>query len=193
MLSFFIVPSNHDIDRSINPDVWRKYRDNLYRVDAQDVSRWLAGQRAPWGFEDSERDALLERQQAYRDWIASELKRPQLLPNTDVHPHLGYRQTLDLPDMPFPLHIIGLDSAWLAGDDHDAGQLRLTEDQVMRLSTDDDGRKLTGFRLALIHHPLDIWPMPAIFGACWVNRWIFHIPSDLVVDSSNLAKTDSVG
>lgn len=53
------------------------------------------------------------------------------------------------------LHLIGLDSAWLAGDDSDSGQLRLTEDQVMRLATDERGGPLGGLRLALVHHPLE--------------------------------------
>ncbi|NJM12962.1 MAG: hypothetical protein HC889_14805 [Synechococcaceae cyanobacterium SM1_2_3] len=59
-----------------------------------------------------------------------------------------------LPEFPFAVHVIGLDSAWLAGDDSDAGKLRLTEDQAMRLTSDTQGNALDGFRLALIHHPL---------------------------------------
>src|SRR5262249_30134060 len=50
--------------------------------------------------------------------------------------------------------VIGLDTAWLAGDDHDGGQLRLTEHQVSLLSTTEAGEPLPGFRLALMHHRL---------------------------------------
>ena len=76
--------------------------------------------------------------------------RPDLLPV--VHPRLGYR--VRLPDFPVPVHIIGFDSAWLAGDDNDNGKLQLTPEQVGRLTHRPDGRHLDGFRLALMHHPL---------------------------------------
>jgi hypothetical protein len=59
-----------------------------------------------------------------------------------------------LPRLPFEIHVIGLDSSWLSGDDNDSGKLRLTEDQVMLLAT-NQGKPLGGFRLALMHHPLD--------------------------------------
>ena len=50
--------------------------------------------------------------------------------------------------------MIGLDSAWLAGDLHDSGKLWLTEPQISLLTTLADGESLPGFRLALIHHRL---------------------------------------
>ena len=52
-----------------------------------------------------------------------------------------------------PLHLIGLDSAWLAGDDDDAGKLHVTQEQVGRLLT-ANGEPLPGAKIALIHHPL---------------------------------------
>ena len=67
---------------------------------------------------------------------------------------MGYRVRLDIPGRNVPIYVIGLDSAWLAGDDGDAGQLRLTEDQLGLLCLDQDGVPLPGFRLALMHHPL---------------------------------------
>lgn len=151
----FLTPGNHDINRDIAPDAWKTLRDNLARVHPQDVSRWFSGGSAPFGFAGPEREAVLSRQAAYRRWVAETLKRPELLPSPQLHPHLGYRVTLNFPHFPFPFHIIGLDSAWLAGDEHDAGKLRLTEDQVMRFSTTEQGDPLSGFRLVLVHHPLD--------------------------------------
>ncbi|NMQ19063.1 hypothetical protein E4P82_07510 [Candidatus Competibacter phosphatis] len=147
---FFLVPGNHDVCRKVATDDWQALRANLHRVNDQDLSRWLAGGATPWGFQDAQRDTLLTRQTAYRDWLRNDLNRPELLPDPSIHPHLGYRCTLRLPKFPFAIHVIGLDSAWLAGDDHDAGKLRLTENQVMQLA----GEGLDGFRLALIHHPL---------------------------------------
>jgi hypothetical protein len=95
--------------------IGRTLRANLHHVNDQDLSRWLAGGATPWGFQDAQRDAVLTRQTAYRDWLRNDLKRPELLPDPSLHPHLGYRQTLRLPGFPFAVHIIGLDSAWLAG------------------------------------------------------------------------------
>jgi len=151
---FFLVPGNHDVCRTVAEDDWTTLRANLHRVNDQDLSRWLAGGATPWGFQDAQRDTLLTRQTAYRDWLRNDLNRPELLPDPALHPHLGYRRTVRLPGFPFAIHVIGLDSAWLAGDDHDASKLRLTEDQAMRLATDMRGEPLDGFRLALIHHPL---------------------------------------
>ena len=151
---FFLVPGNHDICRSVAASEWQMLRTNLHRMDDQELSRWLVGGATPWGFQDAQRNALLTRQEAYRAWLSNGLKRPELLPDAAIHPHLGYRQTVRLPKFPFDIHIIGLDSAWLAGDDHDAGKLRLTEDQAMRLATNTQGELLDGLRLALIHHPL---------------------------------------
>ena len=57
---------------------------------------------------------------------------------------LGYRKTLRLPGMPFDFHVLGLDSAWACGDDHDAGKLWLTDEQVMQLATEATGNALEG-------------------------------------------------
>nr|WP_141620998.1 metallophosphoesterase [Myxococcus sp. AB036A] len=152
----FVVPGNHDVDRSVAPESWKELRGLLRPSDAQEFSQWMASEKewAPCGFRTTIRDEVLSRQAAYREWVRKGLGRPGLLPSEGLHPRLGYRETLRLPGQPFAVHIIGLDSAWLAGDDNDSGRLWLTEDQVMRLAT-EEGRELAGVRLALIHHPLD--------------------------------------
>ncbi|NTX57371.1 tetratricopeptide repeat protein [Myxococcus sp. CA039A] len=152
----FLVPGNHDVDRSIASASWKKLRRLLRSSDAQEFSQWMASQKdwAPRGFRASMRDEVLSRQAAYREWVDKVLGRPGLLPSAALHPRLGYRETVHLPGHPFAVHLIGLDSAWLAGDDNDTGRLWLTDDQVMRLAT-DEGRELDGLRVALIHHPLD--------------------------------------
>src|SRR5262249_24781804 len=66
----------------------------------------------------------------------------------------GWRRTTHFAGLPFDIHLIGLDSAWLAGSDHDAEKLLLTDDHVARLTTDELGKPLNGFRLGLVHHPL---------------------------------------
>lgn len=73
---FFIVPGNHDIQRTVNADAWRRLRENLHRVPGQEVSRWLAGGPPPWGFDAADRDAVLARQGAYRQWLHGTCSAP---------------------------------------------------------------------------------------------------------------------
>lgn len=151
----FVVPGNHDIDRRVSKSAWRALRRHLSGANPQAVSKWFAGGKGLGlkGIKDSHREEILQRQRAYRDWVYLQLKRPELLPDRSPHGRLGYRATLTLPRHPFPIHVVGLDSAWLCGDEHDAEKLWLTEDQIMRLAS-DGGQRLPGFRLALIHHPV---------------------------------------
>ncbi|TXH67469.1 MAG: hypothetical protein E6Q88_10510, partial [Lysobacteraceae bacterium] len=165
---FFCVPGNHDVDRGIEKTVWRKLRPALAK-SPQAFSDWFAENppvaqsigapkrpksRAPTGFKDAARDALLARQKAYRDFLM-DANLPHLLPgqHDNPHPRLGYRRTLDF-GFGAPLHIIGFDSAWLAGDDNDASKLHLTEDQIRRLMAGRDGKPLSGWSIGLIHHPI---------------------------------------
>lgn len=149
---FFVVPGNHDADRKIAPDAVMALRK---LDDEEKLSAWMLGGPPPPGTDATHLDAVLKRQGAYRRWVRSKLNRPELLPGKRAaHPTLGYRQTIRVRDLPFDVHVIGLDSAWLAHDDNDSRKLRLTRDQVLRLSAGPDGELLGGFRLALIHHPL---------------------------------------
>jgi calcineurin-like phosphoesterase family protein len=156
----FLVPGNHDIDRTKGENAWAELRGGkerkgkLFRVPRLELSRWMAGGTPPLGLEGVSREELLSRQSAYREWVGMRLGRKELVPDEKTpHSFLGYRHTLRLPGQPFDLHLVGLDSAWLAGDDNDQGKLLLTTDQVGRLTT-DKGEPLPGFRLALVHHPL---------------------------------------
>jgi tetratricopeptide (TPR) repeat protein/calcineurin-like phosphoesterase family protein len=147
---FFCVPGNHDVDRSVEPDAWKALRE-LQWHDPRGLSRWMADGKAPFRCDEGWRDAIVRRQQAYRDFLVA-AGLPHLLPQHGPHGRLGYRCTLDL-GLGAPLHVIGFDSAWLAGDDNDASKLRLDEDQIGRLLT-DNGKRLTGWRIGLVHHPL---------------------------------------
>ena len=153
--SLFLVPGNHDIQRSLANDARIEMR-ALAARDSQGVSRWMAGESAPFGANPKWRLDVLLRSEAYRNWVESSLGRPELLPGEPHHPTLGWRSSLDIDGLPFPIHIVGLDSSWLAGDENDDGKLRLTQHQIDRLAFDDDGKPLPGFRLALVHHPLDV-------------------------------------
>ena len=148
----FLVPGNHDIDRSLHPDAWSGLREAVWDVAELDLARWLAGGPAPRGVETAWREQIFERQAAYRAWLHLGLDRGALAPAAGPHGFLGYRITLD--QFAVPVHIVGLDTAWLCGDDNDAGKLWATDEQVMRLLTDSEGRPLDGLRLVLQHHPL---------------------------------------
>ncbi|MCP4570455.1 MAG: metallophosphoesterase, partial [FCB group bacterium] len=147
----FVVPGNHDVDRSIHPDPWEALRRAADEVDELDFARWIAGGDAPRGIESSWRERVLERQAAWRSWVGLGLGRPELVPATDSQ-GLGYRVVVERRRL--PIHVVGLDTAWLCGDDVDAGRLRVTDEQVMRLLTGDGGEPLSGLRLVLMHHPL---------------------------------------
>lgn len=150
---FFPVPGNHDIARRVNTASWRAVRKALLEEDSLAFSRWWALGNAPLPRLTKHRGAVLEREKDYRAWL-TEIGRPELLPDHSPHGSLGYRSTFRLRGFPHPIHVIGYDTAWLSGDNHDAGKLALTEDQIVRLAVDDAGNPLTGFRLALMHHPL---------------------------------------
>jgi calcineurin-like phosphoesterase family protein len=149
----FLVPGNHDVDRTVEKPTWKYFRNHLGETKSDAAGSWMAGGKPPFGFQKGQREKLLARQAAYRAWVGGDLGRPSLVAG-GIHP-LGYRESLNLPHLPFPIHVIGLDSAWLCGDDSDAKNLRLTDTQVMRLATDENGDPLPGFRIALVHHPFD--------------------------------------
>lgn len=153
----FLVPGNHDIDRgpsgSPQGQALQALRNLLPRSQPIDVARWLRGAAAPPGLSDAQRDLVLERRNAYHDFIAGALGRAELLPQRSLHGKLGFCRPL--PWAGPPVWVIGLDSAWMAGDDHDTGALWLTDGQVLSHTTDGHGRSLPGFRLVLVHHPLD--------------------------------------
>ena len=150
---FFVVPGNHDIQREVHEPLWQQLRPILLSTDPLERSRWLAGGRPPRGVDPAQLDLLLARGAAYRAWLGA-LGLVDCLPETSPHGRLGYRATPPLPALPFDVHVIGLDSAWLCGGDDDSHHLLLTEDQIARLAT-DHGDPLPGFRLALVHHPLN--------------------------------------
>ncbi|MGH8634824.1 MAG: metallophosphoesterase family protein [Burkholderiales bacterium] len=151
---FFAVPGNHDVDRDVHTKAWRTLRDQIEPRDAEGLSAWLAGGKPPRGVPAKAREQVLGRSEGFRHWLF-DLGRDELLPETSPHGRFGYRRTLRLPDVPFPVQVIGLDTAWLAGDDADPTRLWLTDDQVLKLTTDEQAGPLSGFRLGLWHHPLD--------------------------------------
>jgi 3',5'-cyclic AMP phosphodiesterase CpdA len=166
----FLVPGNHDVDRSVHAEAWSGLRSALARgADRQAVSRWIAGKAdAPLGCEPRWRDQVLERQAGYNEWVSQTLDRPELDSRNHRHGRLGYHIELKLGHPEQPVHVIGLNTAWLAGDNADFEHLLLTEDQLLAAATTEAGAPYSGLRLALMHHPShyladdwDVWPMMA--------------------------------
>lgn len=50
---FFCVPGNHDVDRNMAVVEWNELRKGAPEISAAAFSRWIAGDRAPWGFDDA--------------------------------------------------------------------------------------------------------------------------------------------
>jgi predicted MPP superfamily phosphohydrolase len=150
----FLVPGNHDIDRSIAEEAWKGLR-AAAQARPLDVSSWMAGGATSLALDEKFRDDILRRQAAFRSAIANDLGLRQLLPSNSPHGRLGYKASIHLDGLSEPVHIIGLDSAWLSGDDNDSGNLLLTTHQIDQLCHCKEGRILPGLRLALMHHPID--------------------------------------
>lgn len=149
----FVIPGNHDVDRSSEAECWTAVRKSIAgSADLLSVTRWIGGGPAPSGFENDWRAAVGKRLGAYRDWVRDGLQRPELAGTEST---LGYQVRLDISDLAFPVYILGLNTAWLCGDDSDAGKLWILDEQLMRLATDPKGNPLPGFRILLMHHPFE--------------------------------------
>jgi len=90
--------------------------------------------REPYGAQASWREEVLQRQAGFWQWVGGDMGRSCLLPANNPHKRLGYRVTLADLGLPFPVHITGLDSAWLCGGDDDATHLALTQGQIESLT-----------------------------------------------------------
>nr|WP_315240755.1 SUMF1/EgtB/PvdO family nonheme iron enzyme [uncultured Albidiferax sp.] len=161
---FFAVPGNHDVRRSVNADAWVALRSWL--AESGDITRlgqWLMGAKGPPpGTQADWIPLVLERTNAFWKWLAE--FRGDDLRGLQSEP-LGYRTTLQpgtLEHIDIPIHIVGLDSAWLCGADvahgdgvlKDQGSIIVTEEQVdAHIRVGECG--LHGYRVGLIHHPLD--------------------------------------
>lgn len=149
----FVIPGNHDVDRSLEPECWTAFRAAMANTnDLLGVARWMSGGAAPPGFDNQWRARISSRLEAWRQWVRDGLRRPEL---AGTETALGYRATLDLPGAGYPIQILGLNTAWLCGDDNDSGKLWILDEQLMRIATDAAGNPLPGLRLLLMHHPFD--------------------------------------
>ena len=116
------------------------------------AARWMSGGPVPAGFQSTWRTSIARRLDAYRAWARDGLQRPELVADEFT---LGYQLRLELPNLGFPIYILGLNTAWLCGDDNDAGKLWILDEQLMRIAADGRGNPLPGFRILLMHHPFE--------------------------------------
>lgn len=137
--SWFVVPGNHDVDRTqIKP---------LARISAaavQDISQVnsiLA--------DEVSRTLFTGRERAFFDFTSSFLGEARAW--SDRSPWKVETRTVRR----LPISIIGLNSAWSAeGGDQDQGRLLLGEFQVREAIASADAYA-PGLKIALMHHPLD--------------------------------------
>ena len=161
---FFAVPGNHDVQRAVNEPAWRGIRKWLGESgDAAMLGRWLLGVgQAPSGTKLAWITEVLERTAAFWSWFES--YRGSALSNRQSI-RVGYRETFPagtFDGIDATIHLVGLDSAWLCGADEsrrgvvlkDQGSIVLTDAQV-DAHTRIGERGLDGFRIGLVHHPLD--------------------------------------
>ncbi len=161
---FFAVPGNHDVQQKVNEVAWKGIRSWLARTsNNSELARWVLGVvEAPPGIESSWQEQLLKRTAEFWNWYES-FKKESIRGASPIP--LGYRKTLSpgtFDHVVEPIHIIGLDSAWLCGAEEiegkivlkDQGSILVTEEQVEAHIFDGEQR-IDGFRIALVHHPLD--------------------------------------
>ncbi|MDM5177448.1 SAV_2336 N-terminal domain-related protein [Massilia sp. DJPM01] len=126
----FVVPGNHDITR-----IGEKAAKGLIRT-------------LPEGLGEEQLQFVKKSQENYRDWLASYL--PAISAATPG-PQADFRITLQ--GWRVPVHLIGLDSEWLADVPGDVP--RVTHEQMEQALTGEDQRPLKGAVLALAHHTPD--------------------------------------
>ena len=149
----FFVPGNHDVNRNKEAQHFTQLR-RFAAENPDKIGAVMAGFANYLGAPEETLNVVTARQAGHHE-LLRRIERESLIPGPErAHPCLGYRQQVQVRDLPFPVHVIGLDTAWLAGGDDDAGKLRLTDEQIDAHTRDDEGQLLKGLRLALMHHPL---------------------------------------
>jgi len=161
---FFAVPGNHDVRRNVQEEAWEEIRKWIESSkDLSKLGRWFQKvEGPPFGLNERIRESILERTAEFWKWFNSFHGANLKLSDNAL---LGYRKTLPggtISGIADSIHIIGLDSSWLSGSEgvfgkavlKDQGSLLLSEEQVEAHLLDGE-QGLNGFKLVLVHHPLD--------------------------------------
>lgn len=161
---FFAIPGNHDVQRSVNKEAWLAMRTWLTATsDVSGLGRWVMGPNGPpYGTKPEWLPDVLRRTEAFWAWL-KDFRGDDL--RAISAEQLGYRSVIaggTFEGIDHPIHIVGLDSAWLCGAEEkhdgrvfkDQGGIVVTKEQV-DAHTRDGEHALDGYRIALVHHPLD--------------------------------------
>ena len=136
----FIVPGNHDVDRSSQTYMYEGVRSHL--ASQWDIDEFL-------GLE-SERSQLMERQSAFR-----EFRKGLLVDGDDTgETNEGLAQVRHIDLDGFRVCVLELNSAWLSGDKDRPGSLLVGERQIIG-AVEAAERANPHLSVALTHHPTD--------------------------------------
>jgi len=131
----FIVPGNHDIDRSVEEDAFRGVQQAL--TSQVEVDRFLAN--------EARRRTLFRRQAAFREFAN------RIAPPSNPYTDSSFAHSKTTKVGPIQITALLLDSAWLAeGGDLDIGRLLVGERQVIDAH---DSMSKNGLTFGLGHHP----------------------------------------
>lgn len=131
----FIIPGNHDIDRSIEEDAFRGVQQAL--ASQVEVDRFFAN--------EARRRTLFRRQAAFREFAN------RIAPPSNPYSDCSFAHSKTANVGPIQITALLLDSAWLAeGGDLDIGRLLVGERQVIDAH---DSMLKSGLTFGLGHHP----------------------------------------
>ena len=135
----FVVPGNHDVDRSLQHYLYGGVQQKL--TNQQAVDEFLGN--------EPDRTALLERQEAFRTF-QNQFFVDETTRLTDEK--LARVRALDLDGL--RISVLELNSAWLSGTDDQAGRLLIGERQMINAMAvaEEYQPHLT---ISLMHHPVD--------------------------------------
>ena len=139
MERIFVVPGNHDVDRSLQEYLYEGVLQRL--TNQQAVDEFLG--------HESARTALLERQSAFRDF-QEELFVDGATTFTDDK--LARVRALNLDGL--RICVLELNSAWLSGSRDRAGRLLVGERQVINALALAE-RYQPHLTISLMHHPME--------------------------------------
>ncbi len=135
----FVVPGNHDVDRSLQEYLYEGVLQKL--TNQQAVDEFLG--------HESDRTALLERQSAFRAF------QDQLFVDgatTSTDDKLARVRALDLDGL--RICVLELNSAWLSGSKDRAGRLLIGERQMINALAVAE-KYQPHLTISLMHHPID--------------------------------------
>lgn len=138
----FVVPGNHDSDRSVTTDRMSKLLLNALRDGKENLDEVLE--------DESSRNVLLRRKEAYLEF-AKRLAPACHAQDKPMLDHLVWTHR-EVARGGLGVHVIGLDTALLAAADDDAKKLRLGQMQIAKLN---DCVPERDFVVVLGHHPFN--------------------------------------